>query len=138
MICLGSLANRCMPLPQDATLEDADAVIFNTRSMHLLTRQTTLPKRKHPGQIFVFYNMESPLRTKGRLEHPVFNNVFNLTLTYRLDSDVPMYLVMAILDNSTDNEVHLKGKNICKSKTKMAAWFKSLKVAAKGYNTQQS
>ncbi len=118
--------SRCIPLPKDGTMENADAVIFNTRKLSLLRRPETLPQRKHPGQIFVFYNMESPLRTQGLLKHPVFYDVFNLTLTYRLDSDVPMYLVKVIpLGNPTYKEEHPRNKDIRKYKSKMAVWFVS-------------
>ncbi len=115
--------SACIPLPPDGTLEDADAVIFYTRHMSLLTQPEIFPKRAHPGQIFVFHNMESPLRTEGLLEHPVFNDAFNLTMTYRADSDIPDQLVH-LVPAAKGIQVRKKHrKHRYGSKTKMAVWF---------------
>ncbi len=112
--------SRCVPLSLDGTLEDADAVIFNTRNMDLLWRPKTFPKRTSPCQIFVFFNMESPLRTKGLLDHPAFNDAFNLTMTYRRDSDIPTKLIDVV---PIETEVPERGEDYYKSKSKMAVWF---------------
>ncbi len=115
--------SACIPLPSDGTLEDADAVIFNTRRIGLLMQPETFPKRAHPGQIFVFHNMESPLRTNGLLKHPVFNDAFNLTMTYRTDSDIPVELIHVFPLPDTE-EIPIE-RNLYKSKTKMVVWFVS-------------
>ena len=112
--------SACIPLPPDGTLEDADAVIFNTRKMALLMRPERFPKRTHPGQIFVFLNMESPLRTKGLLEHPIFNDAFNLTLTYRTDSDITAESLHVLPDGKENPGME---RDLYRSKTKMAVWF---------------
>ncbi|CAH1775902.1 unnamed protein product, partial [Owenia fusiformis] len=54
--------------------------------------KTTLPKIRFPWQSFVFFTLENPKRdyfTK-RLNKTELDGFFNLTATYRSDSDVPL------------------------------------------------
>ncbi len=46
------------------------------------------PKYRKPHQQWVFFMHESPLNTPGDLAQ--WNGLFNRTMTYRLDSDIPM------------------------------------------------
>ncbi len=57
---------------------NASAVVFHSKFI------TSTPIRKHPGQLYVFFLRESP-----RYSHPR-SNQFNLTMTYRRDSDIPI------------------------------------------------
>ncbi len=85
---LSRCAKPCRTLRLGETLSEADAVIFNTRDNHLLKNPEAFPARSRPDQIYVFHNREAPLRTKQLLRSPHLQDVFNLTMTYRLDSDI--------------------------------------------------
>lgn len=62
---------------------EADAVIFHHRDV---LGATALPKEPRPGlQKWIWMNYESPSNTPN-LAH--FESIFNLTLTYRMDSDI--------------------------------------------------
>ena len=61
--------------------------MFHTRDPYFLANPGKLPQRGHAKQVYVFYNFEAPLRTGEDLK--AFSDVFNLTMTYRRDSDIP-------------------------------------------------
>lgn len=62
---------------------EADAVIFHHRD---LVRGAALPHQSRPGaQKWIWMNYESPSNTHGVAR---FEGVFNLTLTYRMGSDI--------------------------------------------------
>jgi alpha-1,3-fucosyltransferase 10 len=62
-------------------LPEADAVWFHGPSI------LELPERR-PDQIWILMSMESAVNYP-MLRHPKLNEVFDLTMTYRLDSDIP-------------------------------------------------
>lgn len=72
-------------------IDDADAVMFH---LHLTKGPHTLPNsRRRPGQFWIFFTDESPLHTflltrQYNMSH--YNGLFNLSMTYRSDSDVPV------------------------------------------------
>lgn len=69
--------NACRLTGNRAQLNKADLVVFKDVFMH--------PKIKRPpGQLWVMYMLECPLNTQNFLE----KNAFNLTATYRHDSDI--------------------------------------------------
>lgn len=63
-------------------VEDFDAVLFHGNEMDV----REVPARRRTGQFYVYVNLESPA---NRDVPRAFENYFNLTMTYRLDSDVP-------------------------------------------------
>ena len=111
--------SSCRVLGKNETLDQADALIINTRDNELLNNPELFPNRTRPDQIYVFYNIEAPLRVEGRLSHPTFHDQFNLTMTYRLDSDVPIPQVRLSKRASKldDLNIDLSAKN------KMALWI---------------
>jgi len=69
--------NACRLTGNRAQLSKADIVVFKDVFMH--------PKIKRPpGQLWIMYMLECPLNTQNFLE----KNAFNLTATYRHDSDI--------------------------------------------------
>ena len=46
-------------------------------------------KERHPDQRYIFWLVESPELWRVKHVLPKLNQVFNLTMTYRLDSDFP-------------------------------------------------
>ncbi|KAH8250562.1 hypothetical protein KR038_007000 [Drosophila bunnanda] len=114
-----------------------DAVVFHAAEMFPLLEP--VPARRRPGQAYVFALMEPPGETKHRLDDE--RGFYNLTMTYRLDSDV-VWPYGKIVDIETgavvaphpnpswrqppavaynDSEVH----DLWAGKGKMAAWFVS-------------
>lgn len=76
-----------------ASLESYDAiVIFNDRL--LWPDQMDLPDlnatTRRPWQRLVFFTLESPLALASHYDMTIYENYFNWTMTYRLDSDVPV------------------------------------------------
>ena len=112
--------NKCRTTDDKSQLVTADMVIFFAHGLDY-TKSDTLPKRGHPEQIFVFWNHESPFyRTRNKLRR--FRTVFNLTVSYRLDSSIPLplYQTRARLKRNPKalvTEYHLKDK------TKLAVWM---------------
>jgi hypothetical protein len=64
-------------------LDQAAAVVFHIPSL------PALPARKPPGQIWVAWSLECDANYP-RLREPAYMRHFDLTMTYRLDSDVPI------------------------------------------------
>ncbi|XP_031847170.1 alpha-(1,3)-fucosyltransferase C [Nomia melanderi] len=65
-----------------ADLTEFDAVLFHANELDL----SDLPKKRSPRQWYVFVNLESPANRP--LIHYFYEDYFNLTMTYRLDSDI--------------------------------------------------
>ncbi|XP_003703821.2 alpha-(1,3)-fucosyltransferase C [Megachile rotundata] len=68
-----------------ANLTDFDAVLFHNNDFDL----ADLPAKRSSKQYYVFVNLESP--TNRPLVSNFLEDFFNLTMTYRLDSDVAWY-----------------------------------------------
>ncbi|XP_037791069.1 glycoprotein 3-alpha-L-fucosyltransferase A-like [Penaeus monodon] len=98
------------------THDQLDAVVWHARSKDL-----SLPSKRSPHTRFVFMMMEPP----GHMHVPHWRlrNIFNWTLTYRHDADIPM-LIGRVLERK-QKAVSLKTINYAVGKTKMAAWFVS-------------
>ncbi|GBP75831.1 Alpha-(1,3)-fucosyltransferase C [Eumeta japonica] len=71
-----------------------DAILFDGRHVAKMKRKH-LPPVRHPRQLYIYFNSESADN------YPVcdecFDDFFNMTVTYRLDSDVP-WLYFAVQD----------------------------------------
>lgn len=61
---------------------DFDAILFHGNELEAID----LPKNRSPRQWYVFVNLETPLNRP--LTSHFYEDFFNLTMTYRLDSDV--------------------------------------------------
>ena len=61
------------------------AILFHQRSLTL----KDLPSRRDPRQFYVHWSMESPVHSFYDLtDLKYLQNFFNLSMTYRLDSDI--------------------------------------------------
>uniref|UniRef100_A0AAR5QA88 Fucosyltransferase n=1 Tax=Dendroctonus ponderosae TaxID=77166 RepID=A0AAR5QA88_DENPD len=73
----------------DSDTKSADIVIFH---LHRITGLADMPARSDPKQIWAFLTDESPFHTfmgsKNKLKE--FNGLFNWSMTYRMDSDIPV------------------------------------------------
>jgi hypothetical protein len=84
---LRDCATECEITTSMARLSEADAVVFHVPT---LTGLRQVPKR--PGQLWIAWSMESELNFP-QLQNPRFLGHFDLTMTYRLNSDVPILYV---------------------------------------------
>ncbi|XP_042872463.1 alpha-(1,3)-fucosyltransferase C-like isoform X1 [Penaeus japonicus] len=95
-------------------LKELDALIW-----HFRANDRSLPEERSPHTRYVFWMMESASHLYGDIRR--FNNLFNWTMSYRLDSDLV----------NPYNRVYRRrqplqiARNYTEGKTKMAAWFVS-------------
>nr|XP_053645981.1 alpha-(1,3)-fucosyltransferase C-like isoform X1 [Cherax quadricarinatus] len=113
----GCRVNTCMTTGNRSKfpLTEIDAVMWNFRSS-----DRSLPNLRSRHTRYVFFMMEPASVLHTKIEP--FNNVFNWTMTYRLDSDLPktyghVYRRRKPLEPSN--------RNYAEGKTKFAAWFVS-------------
>ncbi|XP_053987777.1 alpha-(1,3)-fucosyltransferase C-like [Hylaeus volcanicus] len=81
-----------------ADLLDFDAVLFHGNEIDL----EDMPAKRSTRQWYVFVNLESPANRP--LASPFFEDYFNTTMTYRLDSDV-VWTYGTVKDATTDQIV---------------------------------
>ncbi|XP_061717257.1 alpha-(1,3)-fucosyltransferase C-like [Cydia pomonella] len=112
-----------------------DAVAFNGRVLRDVN-VSRLPQQRSPHQKYIFFNLESS--TYQPVCNPWWDNFFNWTSTYKLNSDI-MYSYIYIRDMDGVHvgpridmdwvkdmkEINDTLKDVLKSKTKAAAWFVS-------------
>ncbi|XP_017009342.2 alpha-(1,3)-fucosyltransferase C [Drosophila takahashii] len=113
-----------------------DAIVFHAAEMYPILRP--VPLQRSPHQAYVFALMEPPGETKHRLDDE--RGFYNLTMTYRLDSDV-VWPYGQLLDIETGAVVAPSERphwrkppasfndsvvwDLWSGKTKTAAWFVS-------------
>ncbi|VDP00346.1 unnamed protein product [Soboliphyme baturini] len=110
----------CQVTSDKTLLNSSHVVFFHERNFDPMD----LPNYRHPSQLFVIANWEAPLHISGStafIEH----NFFNLTMTYRRDSDIfsPYMLVEKNKNVLQQNDEQLT--KLAKGKTKHIAWFVS-------------
>ncbi|VDN91712.1 unnamed protein product [Brugia pahangi] len=89
---------QCIITDDKEQLSEAVAVLFHIRDLE------TLPKLRNSKQLFVFVLHESPLYTFNNLDF-VAEDYFNITMTYRRDSDIYIpYGMMKKITNLTPKE----------------------------------
>ncbi|GBM40128.1 Glycoprotein 3-alpha-L-fucosyltransferase A [Araneus ventricosus] len=82
--------NNCRLSTNDSRINESDAVLFH---LHQTKGPKTLPSYHPEKQIWVFFTDESPLHTfltTRRYTMKDYNGLFNWSMTYRSDSDVPV------------------------------------------------
>jgi hypothetical protein len=75
---------HCVVTHDRKLIKQSDAVVFHGRNLDSFD----VPAVRHPEQQYVFYLMESPLAMDVDLRHRPWPDFFNLTWTYRTDSDI--------------------------------------------------
>ncbi|EFO21676.2 fucosyl transferase, variant [Loa loa] len=89
---------NCTITDDKEQLSEAVAVLFHIRDLEVL------PQSRNPKQLFVFVLHESPLYTFNYLDL-VADDYFNITMTYRHDSDIYIpYGMMKKITNITPSE----------------------------------
>ncbi|KAK0044821.1 glycoprotein 3-alpha-L-fucosyltransferase A [Biomphalaria pfeifferi] len=113
--------NACVYSLGDVS-EEADVVLVHGVKLD----EGLLPPKRWPGQLYVMYGRESPLHYGGALveETSSWRYAFNLTSTYRQDSDIFWpYGGLKYSDWTANRSPELERK--AKNKTRMAAWLVS-------------
>jgi len=97
-------------------LSSFDAIVFHGRNLD----KDDLPPKRYPHQFYIFIIQESAAYP-GNTHFPDWDGYFNLTMTFRTDSDIFMpYGQVSKRDKTPENN-----PVSWKSKTKLAAWFVS-------------
>uniref|UniRef100_A0A158Q8B7 Fucosyltransferase n=1 Tax=Elaeophora elaphi TaxID=1147741 RepID=A0A158Q8B7_9BILA len=95
---LNDCAYKCIATDDQEHLSEAVAVLFHIRDLE------KLPEQRDPKQLFVFVLFESPQYTFNYLDY-VTNDYFNITMTYRRDSDIYVpYGMLRKISNLTTRE----------------------------------
>ncbi|XP_041366106.1 alpha-(1,3)-fucosyltransferase C-like isoform X2 [Gigantopelta aegis] len=109
---------KCTLVKSGNNLSAFDAVIFNA-----VGYPENLPPRKVPGQVWVYFTLESPYHSADyKFNRPEWRNMFNWTMTYRADSNI-WYPYGRI--RKREKPIQLDFQGLTKNKTKLAAWFVS-------------
>ena len=95
-------------------------VLFHARDL------MTLPSFHRPEQRWLYFSLESPVNTRspGYSDPKSLDGVFNLTMTYSRDSDIPIARRETIAANSGQS-VAEKTINYADGKNRMALWMAS-------------
>ncbi|KAK8738856.1 hypothetical protein OTU49_003707 [Cherax quadricarinatus] len=98
---------------------ELDAVIWYAGSS-----DTSFPEYRSPHTRYIFFLLEPPgILQQLWISLPPYTNIFNWTLTYRLDSDIPIpYGHVMKLRERDKNWINL---DFSAGKSKMVAWFVS-------------
>ncbi|KAJ8923254.1 hypothetical protein NQ315_001810 [Exocentrus adspersus] len=91
----------------DASIKTADLVLFH---LHRMTGLQDLPKvKRDTKQIWTFLTDESPHHTflKRKVKITDFNGLFNWSMTYRMDSDIPVPYGRTVLKKQAEQRVTL-------------------------------
>ena len=113
-------------------IESYDAIVINvpilkwSSLMKKRLNQSLKLRNRQQRQRVVFFSQESPVHTwSGKAVNPKhFNNFFNWTMTYRIDSDIPLFygriqrLQHSLLSPNIRN-------NNATNKTRLVAWMVS-------------
>lgn len=111
---------NCM-ITFDHSLErNASAFIFHLPNF----RTQNIPLGRSPNQLYVLFSLESPANTR---QHRIAENFFNLTMSFRRDSDVHFpYGQYDLLENPlSDLELNEMIALKLENKSKPVAWFVS-------------
>ncbi|XP_069972193.1 3-galactosyl-N-acetylglucosaminide 4-alpha-L-fucosyltransferase FUT3-like [Penaeus vannamei] len=82
--------HNCQITYEDSAAATADAIYIH---LHTTRGPSSFPARSSPQQIWIWHTDESPLHTLPRAtikNLKYYNGFFNWSMTYRMDSDVPV------------------------------------------------
>ncbi|XP_023349074.1 alpha-(1,3)-fucosyltransferase C [Eurytemora carolleeae] len=99
-----------------ANISNFDSIIFNTRSIE----EFKFPESRSSKQFYVYFSWESPFLDGIDGFESRFNYLFNLTMTYRRDSDI--YTPFGKTEKLTEQ---VKWEPLKNDTRKLAAWIVS-------------
>ncbi|XP_054716250.1 glycoprotein 3-alpha-L-fucosyltransferase A-like [Uloborus diversus] len=112
--------NNCRLSIDDALVNNSDAVLFH---LHQTKGPQTLPSHHPPNQIWIFFTDESPKHTfyvTKKYTMKDYDGIFNWSMTYRSDSDVPVPYGRTVSLNRDEKRAYV-GKNYASTKTRDVA-----------------
>lgn len=111
---------NCRLTVDDARVNESDAVLFH---LHQTKGPHVLPKYHPPEQVWIFFTDESPFHTflvSRKYTMKDYNGLFNWSMTYRSDSDVPVPYGRT-LPLTPEEELIYETRDFAKSKTRGVA-----------------
>ena len=114
----GCRVTNCVATDDPTRSQEADALMFHMRNVN---QQMAYPKKRLPHQRYVFFLLEHPYHQWNDLRG--FSGFFNLTMTYRRDSDIfmPYGKIETLSQSETDSPVVVPHKK----SMSLVAWFVS-------------
>ncbi|XP_060521798.1 4-galactosyl-N-acetylglucosaminide 3-alpha-L-fucosyltransferase FUT6-like [Cylas formicarius] len=103
----GCPVRNCNITYDDEAITTADIVIMH---LHRFNGKQDLPTRTRLDQIWAFLTDESPLHTflNGNVKLDDFDGLFNWSMTYRMDSDIPVPYGRTALKEPFDSQVEVR------------------------------
>lgn len=101
-------------------MEDYDALMFHIPTWYSLYE--VIPKRRYAHQRYIFVDLESPVYYPEHRAQYLYNNFYNWTMTYRLDSDIPGWYGRI---DKVETNYTMPSVEFVKNKTRSIAWFVS-------------
>ena len=116
---IGCKYHNCYITYDNSKLKDASAVVFHSRDMPPVNELRIVSREKRPlDQYWGYFSAECPLNNPNT--EPL-NGLFNLTMTYKIDSDIFLpYRKFIRTDHPKPNNI-----NYALNKPKMAYWLVS-------------
>ena len=111
--------SNCLTTNDHSLITQASAVVFHMRNVR---HDTQFPKIRFENQSYIFFLQENPYNQWNELSQ--YNGIFNLTMTYRKDSDAPV--PYGLVTNTPPDRLTAKELNeLTAGKTNLIAWFVS-------------
>ncbi len=117
--------NRCIYTTDPNDLMTSSYVIFHLRDV---TKDSDLPAVKVTNQKWIIYNIESAIVNQRYDAYQLYRNIgslFDLTMTYRMDSDIPIPYGRVVAFGSNDSRSDVNLEINFNEKVKGIAWFVS-------------
>lgn len=114
--------SRCIYATDPKDLNTSSVVFFHLWDL----KRNDLPSVKWPSQKWIMFNMEPAVLNRCTGDYQLFRNVsphFDLTMTYRMDSDIPIPYGRVIARDGKVSDVTVDIN--FKEKSKDVAWFVS-------------
>ncbi len=111
--------SNCHLTDDRSRLAEASALLFHARQI------VDLPPKRYPSQLYVFFLLESPFTTRKDLRN--FTAIFNVTMTHRMDSDIPIQPYFVPIRDIHDFKIRnpYRIKYPFKQRNRSVAWVNS-------------
>ncbi|XP_067106974.1 alpha-(1,3)-fucosyltransferase 7 [Osmerus mordax] len=112
----------CRLTDQRSLYHQANAVVFHHRELQQRLQVLPLNLLRPPHQKWIWVSLESP-ENSGDLSH--YSNVFNWTMTYRRDADIPIPYGELIRKQAVNSSSDSIEDSITQNKSKLVCWVVS-------------
>ncbi|ELT93602.1 hypothetical protein CAPTEDRAFT_180697 [Capitella teleta] len=110
---------RCHYITKPSALNFSSAVLLHSRFLD----EITVPTTRKSGQKWIFFESEPPPETWKRANLTKYRDIFNITSTYSMDSDIPLTYHKSVCVPNLSYQVPTH--NLAATKSKHVAWFVS-------------